>query len=186
MHVRDVAQALLAAVGQAGVFNVSTGVETTVSRIFELLRTAADVTLEGELAPLRAGELERSCIDPGRAREQLGWRPEIGVEEGLATTYRALTDEFELEPRRVRRADRVARPHRPGHFVVTGEKRAGTLLDSCARIDVLTRTGPRRSDRLAPERACRRASSRQQTFAAHRRTSSSMWTQVRVSEKSAG
>ena len=97
VHVRDVAQALLAAVGQAGVFNVSTGVETTVSRIFELLRTAADVTLEGELAPLRAGELERSCIDPGRAREQLGWRPEIGVEEGLATTYRALTDGFALD-----------------------------------------------------------------------------------------
>jgi len=97
VHVRDVARALLAAVGQAGVFNVSTGVETDVSTVFELLRTAADVTLQGELAPLRAGELERSCIDPSRAREQLGWTAEVGLEEGLAATYRALTHEFELE-----------------------------------------------------------------------------------------
>jgi UDP-glucose 4-epimerase len=97
VHVHDVARALLAAQGQAGVFNVSTGVETTVSSLFELLRTAADSTVEGELAPLRAGELERSCIDPGRARQQLGWEARVGVEEGLATTYRALTAEFEPE-----------------------------------------------------------------------------------------
>ena len=97
VHVHDVARALLGAVGQAGVFNVSTGVETDVATVFELLRTAAGVALQGELAPLRPGELERSCIDPSRAREQLGWEAEVGLEEGLAATYRALTDEFELE-----------------------------------------------------------------------------------------
>jgi UDP-glucose 4-epimerase len=97
VHVHDVARALLAAVGQAGVFNVSTGVETDVATVFELLRTAAGVALKGELAPLRPGELERSCIDPSRAREQLGWEAEVGLEEGLAATYRALTAEFELE-----------------------------------------------------------------------------------------
>ena len=98
VHVHDVARALLAAIGQPGVFNVSTGVETDVATVFELLRTAAGVAaLQGELAPLRPGELERSCIDPSRAREQLGWAAEVGLEEGLAATYRALTDEFELE-----------------------------------------------------------------------------------------
>jgi UDP-glucose 4-epimerase len=97
VHVHDVARALLAAVGQAGVFNVSTGVETDVATVFELLRTAAGVALQGELAPLRPGELERSCIDPSRARERLGWEAEVALEEGLAATYRALTDEFELE-----------------------------------------------------------------------------------------
>jgi UDP-glucose 4-epimerase len=97
VHVHDVARSLLAAVGQAGVFNVSTGVETDVSRLFELLRAAANASVEGELAPLREGELERSCIDPGRAREQLGWQAEIGLEDGLAATYRALAEEFELQ-----------------------------------------------------------------------------------------
>jgi UDP-glucose 4-epimerase len=66
-----------------------------VSSVFELLRAAAGVPVEGELAPLRAGELERSCMDPSRAREQLGWEPAIRLEEGLAATYHALIEEFE-------------------------------------------------------------------------------------------
>lgn len=97
VHVHDVAQALLAAVGKGGTFNVSTGVETAVSSLFELLRSAAKVTVEGELAPLRAGELERSCMDPSRAREQLGWQAVISLEEGLAATYHALIEEFERD-----------------------------------------------------------------------------------------
>jgi UDP-glucose 4-epimerase len=94
VHVHDVAEALLAGLGHAGVYNVSTGVETPVSRLFELLQAAADVTVEPELAPLRAGELERSCLDSSRARELLGWEPRIGLEEGLAATYEALVEEF--------------------------------------------------------------------------------------------
>lgn len=97
VHVHDVAQAILAASGQAGVFNVSTGVETAVSRIFELLQEAAEATVDVELAPLRPGELVRSCLDPSRAREQLGWRAEISLEEGLPTTYRALVEGFESD-----------------------------------------------------------------------------------------
>jgi len=95
VHVHDVAQALLRAVGHADLFNISTGLETTVSRIFELIRATAGATFEAELAPLRPGELERSCLDPSRAHKQLGWRAEIGLEEGLAATYSALVAEFE-------------------------------------------------------------------------------------------
>ena len=84
--------------GKPGVFNVSTGVETPVTRLFELLRAAANMTIEGELAPLRTGELERSCLDSSRARDELGWRAEIGLEEGLAATYHALVDEFDAAP----------------------------------------------------------------------------------------
>lgn len=95
VHVQDVAQALLAAVGRAGVYNVSTGVETPVSRLLELLQAAANSAIEPELASLRAGELERSCLDSSRAREQLGWQAVVGLEEGLASTYRALVAEFD-------------------------------------------------------------------------------------------
>jgi UDP-glucose 4-epimerase len=98
VHVHDVARALLLAVGQAGVFNISTGVETPVSRVFELLRAAASANVQGEPAALRAGELERSCLDPSRARERFGWRAEVGLEEGLASTYAALIAEFEPDP----------------------------------------------------------------------------------------
>jgi UDP-glucose 4-epimerase len=97
VHVHDVARALVAALGHGGVFNISTGVETPVARLFELLRAAANASVEGELAPLRDGELERSCIDASRARTQLGWQAEISLEEGLAATYQALVEEFALE-----------------------------------------------------------------------------------------
>ena len=95
VHVHDVVSALLAASGHAGVFNISTGVETPVSRIFELLRAAANATVEEGLAPLREGELERSCLDPSRAQAQLGWEARIELPAGIAATYQALVQEFE-------------------------------------------------------------------------------------------
>lgn len=98
VHVQDVVEALLAAVGRGGVFNVSTGVETPVSRIFELIRAAANVSTEAELAPLRSGELERSCLDPSRAYHQLGWRAATPLEQGLPATYEALVEGFQPAP----------------------------------------------------------------------------------------
>ena len=97
VHVRDVVGAMLAARGTAGVFNVSTGLETDVMTIFSALQEAAGTAIEPELAPLRPGELKRSCMDPGRAERELGWRAEIPLGDGLAATYRALVEEFERD-----------------------------------------------------------------------------------------
>ena len=94
VHVHDVVRALVAASGRAGVFNVATGRETDVMQIFETLQAAAGTSLEPVLAPLRPGELERSCMDSGRAARELGWRAEIALEDGLRDTYRALLAEF--------------------------------------------------------------------------------------------
>jgi UDP-glucose 4-epimerase len=98
VHVRDVARALLASVGTPGTFNISTGVETDVTTLCRALQEAAGTELEPELAPLRPGELERSCLDPSRAAEALGWRPELEVETGIRDTYRAMVEQFEADP----------------------------------------------------------------------------------------
>ena len=94
IHVADVARALRAAVGHGGTFNIATGAETDVLTLFELLRAIAGAELEPELAALRSGELERSCMDPGHAARELGWRAEIPLPEGLHATYQALVEEF--------------------------------------------------------------------------------------------
>jgi UDP-glucose 4-epimerase len=94
VHVADVVRAMTMAVGSAGVFNIATGVETPVSALFEMLQEVAGTSIEPELAPLRTGELERSCMDPTRAAEVLGWRAEIDIKTGLESTYRALIEEF--------------------------------------------------------------------------------------------
>ena len=97
VHVHDVARALLAGVGNAGTFNISTGVETDVAELYRELEDAAGTALAPELAPIRPGELERSCLDPRRAAQGLGWRAEIELAEGLRQTYRALVDQFESD-----------------------------------------------------------------------------------------
>jgi UDP-glucose 4-epimerase len=86
--VEDAVQATLAAPGQAGVFNIGTGRETSVLEIFDLCRKIAGVDIEPELAPAREGELQRSVLDPGLAARELGWKPEVPLEQGLEDTWR--------------------------------------------------------------------------------------------------
>ena len=80
VHVQDVADAFLAA-GRStacGAVNISTGRETSVIDVAHRLGLAV------EHAPRRPGEIERSCLDPRRARRVLGWRPRTTLREGLA------------------------------------------------------------------------------------------------------
>jgi UDP-glucose 4-epimerase len=95
VYVGDVARALLAALGRRGTFNIATGVQTDVTTVWSTLRAAADSALQPQLADLRPGELQRSCLDVSRAERELGWRAEVPIEEGLRRTYAALVEEFE-------------------------------------------------------------------------------------------
>jgi UDP-glucose 4-epimerase len=88
VHVGDVARAFVAAADarRSGTFNVGTGRETSTARVLEILRRAAGANVEPKRAPLKAGELAASALDSRRAERQLGWRPTLDVEEGLAQT----------------------------------------------------------------------------------------------------
>jgi UDP-glucose 4-epimerase len=90
VYAGDVARASLAAVGTAGVFNVGTGIETSVSELYELCRRIAGSQLEAEHVDARLGELQRSALDVTRAQRELGWRPEVGLEDGLRSTWESL------------------------------------------------------------------------------------------------
>jgi UDP-glucose 4-epimerase len=87
VYVGDVARATLAAAGKGGVFNVATGIETSVLELYELCRLVAGSDLEAERADARLGELQRSVLDVTRADRKLGWRAEVGLEEGLRLTW---------------------------------------------------------------------------------------------------
>jgi UDP-glucose 4-epimerase len=97
VHVADVVSALRAASGTTGTFNIATGVETDVITVWNTLLEVSGSRLEAELAPLRTGELERSCMDPSRARRVLDWEAQISLDQGLRGTYAALIDEFERD-----------------------------------------------------------------------------------------
>jgi UDP-glucose 4-epimerase len=90
VYAGDVARATLAAAGTRGVLNVGTGIETSVLELFELCRLVAASELEAEHAAARLGELQRSVLDVSRAEQELGWRAEVGLEDGLRRTWESL------------------------------------------------------------------------------------------------
>jgi UDP-glucose 4-epimerase len=92
VHVSDVARALVGSIGVAGTFNIATGIETSVREVYDLARLAVPDSTSGELelAALRPGELQASCLDASRAREVLGWSPSISVATGIPATVESL------------------------------------------------------------------------------------------------
>jgi UDP-glucose 4-epimerase len=88
VYAGDVAAATLAAAGrEGGVFNVGTGIETSVLELYDGCRRVAGSSLEAEQAPARLGELQRSVLDVALAERELGWLAEVPLEEGLRRTW---------------------------------------------------------------------------------------------------
>jgi UDP-glucose 4-epimerase len=89
IYVGDVVSAALAAAESetTGPVNIGTGIETDVLELVRLLGELGDDDgFEAELAPARPGEVQRISIDPSRAERELGWKPQMGLEEGLRVT----------------------------------------------------------------------------------------------------
>jgi UDP-glucose 4-epimerase len=73
--------------GVAGrVFNIGTGVQTSVLDLYQTIRAAAGSTAEPAFGPERAGDIRHSVADISLARDVLGWTPQVGIREGLERT----------------------------------------------------------------------------------------------------
>jgi UDP-glucose 4-epimerase len=93
VHVDDVVRANIAAAGAGpGVYNVGSGVETTIAELHALCRRVSGSEQEPEFGPPRPGDARRSVIDPSLAASELGWRPERTLAEGLEATWRSIAD----------------------------------------------------------------------------------------------
>jgi UDP-glucose 4-epimerase len=90
VHVDDVVSALLLAAGhEGGVFNVGTGVETTIAELHALCERAVGVDAPPAYGPPRAGDALRSALDTTRATRELGFTASVPLAEGVAATYAA-------------------------------------------------------------------------------------------------
>jgi UDP-glucose 4-epimerase len=94
VYVEDVVEANRRALeaGDGEIFNIATGVETSVLGVVEALEAAWGGPVQVEHAPPRVGEVERNCLDITKARRQLGWEPRVRVPDGIRRTiayYRA-------------------------------------------------------------------------------------------------
>lgn len=69
-----------------GAFNVGTGIETDINRIFALLKGLTGSAQPEEHGPSLPGEQRRSVIDPRKIEKVMGWKPRTSLEAGLSAT----------------------------------------------------------------------------------------------------
>jgi UDP-glucose 4-epimerase len=89
IYVGDVVSAALAAGDSraTGAINIGTGKETDVLELIESLkRLSGNESFDPEFAPERTGEVQRITIDASRAEQELGWRAEMDLDQGLKVT----------------------------------------------------------------------------------------------------
>jgi UDP-glucose 4-epimerase len=96
VYVGDVARAVYVAATKplperglldARAFNIGTGEGTSVLEIARLLQEAAHAKVPVDFAPHRPGEQRESFVNADKARDILGWTPQVTLREGLARTF---------------------------------------------------------------------------------------------------
>ena len=68
------------------IYNVGTGLETDVNALFHHIRSKSGSSCEEKHGEAKVGEQLRSVLTYGKIESQLGWRPEVSIEEGLGRT----------------------------------------------------------------------------------------------------
>jgi UDP-glucose 4-epimerase len=93
VYVGDIVAALLATVGKhGGPFNIGTGRETNVRELHAACARVGGVADDPKIEDARLGDVLRSVLDCGRADRELGWRPQMALEDGLGITWAWLTN----------------------------------------------------------------------------------------------
>jgi UDP-glucose 4-epimerase len=98
IYVEEVVSAALIASANevTGAFNVGTGRESSVLDLVEVLQELGrelgiigpDDPFEPQFAPARAGEVQRSVLDPTKSRDVLGYEARVPLAEGMRRTLR--------------------------------------------------------------------------------------------------
>jgi len=91
IFVRDVVTANLLSATRPGaggrVFNVGTGKQVAINRLWELVQGLGGITVPADYGPPRAGDIRESVADIGLAAGLLGFSPACKFEAGLEKTF---------------------------------------------------------------------------------------------------
>ena len=88
ISVEDAVEANILAIDRGGgtAYNIGTGRGTSVNRIFELLKSIISYKWDPEHGPSRPGDVYQIILDSTRAAQELGWTPQVNLEDGLRKT----------------------------------------------------------------------------------------------------
>jgi nucleoside-diphosphate-sugar epimerase len=87
-YVSDVVEATIAAMESGtGTYNVGGGTEATMLDTIGTFERLAGRRLDVRAHPAVPGDQRRTMADTTRIRDELGWAPRVGLEEGLAAQW---------------------------------------------------------------------------------------------------
>ena len=95
LFVEDVADASIVSIknGHNNCFNISTGKETSIMDLFNLIKKLTNSKSDAVKKEARKGDIKRSVLDCKKADKILGWKAKTTLEQGLKKTinyYRSL------------------------------------------------------------------------------------------------
>ncbi len=90
IYVKDVVKACIKTLNlnQYEVFNISSGKETKIKEVLEIIKKKVKLVPKISFLPLVEKEQLRSCLDNTKAKNLLDWRPEVNLEEGIDLTVK--------------------------------------------------------------------------------------------------
>lgn len=93
LYIDDLAEVIGRAVMQCDnrIYNIGSGEGTTLAQIIERIEAACGRRAEKIFRPLPEQEVPSFAIDTRQAAERLGWRPMIGLEEGIGRLHAWMT-----------------------------------------------------------------------------------------------
>lgn len=94
VYVGDVARANVLSLtkGANQIYNLGSGLGTSINEIFYLLKEATGSDCEEIHGPAKLGEVYKTYLKADKAREQLGWVAEVPVAEGIKRTVAFFKD----------------------------------------------------------------------------------------------
>jgi len=88
VYVGDVVEAnILALSCDSDIFNIGTGVETSVNDLIKIFSSILDKDVAHEHVEPRPGEVLRNVVDCSRAHAEINWQPKVELRDGILKTF---------------------------------------------------------------------------------------------------
>lgn len=89
IYISDVVDAIHASIhydGSYDVFNIGSGIETSINELLFLMKSIFEKSFEIIYTKPRAFDNSRNCLDISLATRELGWKPRVSLSDGLLLT----------------------------------------------------------------------------------------------------
>ena len=94
VYVDDIVRANLLAMEseKTGIYNIGSGIETCDQTVFDAISRECNYSHPPKYADERPGEIKKIYLNSSLAAEHLGWKPLVGLEEGIGKAVKYYRD----------------------------------------------------------------------------------------------